>query len=299
MTWRLAALFAVVVLASPAQTRRADALRVWYRDGTSLEVQTQSTGGTALVSTTGSVSIDPSNVVCRVVLDKQSNVLFAYKIQAGRAATSDTFFVRIEPLGGSADLERCGAGARVPPGGRIPTLASARDFPTVKAGEALAVDILYNQATGEKIYDVLRPSAEAPGGSAVGTGDARKPLKDDFSLREIQIALNGRTVKEPDTAWLTGSAALIYLPGHGAYFLALGPSGTHPFRPVGRVNRDKLTLRLGNDLIEITSKGGVLKRSEKGVVWAYHDPDYVPRAKPNDVLIRTADDVEYLIAKPR
>jgi len=50
---------------------------------------------------------------------------------------------------------------------------------------------------------------------------------------------------------------------------------------------------MGRDRVEIMSNMNVLARSEKGVLWVYHDPHYQP-----DVLgLQAADTVAWLLPK--
>ena len=213
---------AVLVPAALAADAGKDNLHAWYRDGTCVEFYSESTGGTTPSSVTGSVIVDNTNTVHRVVTDGSGRVVFAYDVLARKAAgLKDTFVLQIRPVerkssgrdsftfapgdqmtiwwsGGIAGM---GSRVTVRPDGKVTlrpigevqaeglrpiqladvlkekfkpriadpqvsvsvtsivqTVAAVRDFPAVKRGEAVMVDILQNPATGEKIYDVLRPS---------------------------------------------------------------------------------------------------------------------------------------------
>ena len=90
----------------------------------------------------------------QVEKDPRGNVLFAYDVVARRAVgLKDTFVVQIRPAGTYTS-------------GMARTVSAVRDFPAVKLGEAVKVDILQNPTTGEKIYDVLRPSDDPPPASS-------------------------------------------------------------------------------------------------------------------------------------
>ena len=73
-------------------------LHAWYTDGTCVEFYSESTGSTTPTSTSGSVIVDNTNTVHRVVKDARGNVMFAYDVVARRAAgLKDTFAVQIRP----------------------------------------------------------------------------------------------------------------------------------------------------------------------------------------------------------
>jgi hypothetical protein len=189
-------------------------------------------------------------------------------------------------------------------------VASVRDFPEVKVGESVVIDILYNPATGDKIYDVLALSVSTVSGVLVSP----KETKEKFSLDGIRVAVNGRTVREPDGSGLVGAGAMIYVPGKGGYFLALRPPAGWPFQPIGRAEQGRLTFTVDQDTVEITSKTNVLKNSGGASVWVYHDSKYKPDPRMfvtsensqrergfriGDVrqptLVAVADDVEALL----
>jgi len=240
MMGRLCVLAAVVASAS-AQPNRTRTQPVWFQDGTCLEVYTQSTGNTPLHSD-GEVGRNAANVMLRLVQDGREQPLFGYDVEARAGSSAGTFFIRIKPHNSA---------------GKVPTVASVREFPAVRNGEAVIVDILQNPATGEKIFDVLRPSD-------VPEGDA-------FSLHDPVITLNGQWVKVAPGA-ANGAAIQIYLPGHGSYFLALEPSPGYPFRQVAEAYRDTLRFTWGGDRVEIACKSGVMTKSERRLVWLYKDP---------------------------
>jgi len=241
MMGRIFVLAAVVASAS-AQPNRTRTQPVWFQDGTCLEVYTQSTGSTPLHSDSVVVR-NEANVMLRLVEDEREQPLFGYDVEARAGSSAGTFFIRIGPHKSA---------------GRLPTVASVREFPAVKNGEAVIVDILQNPATGEKIFDVLRPS-DLPEGDA-------------FSLRDPVVTLNGQWVKVASGPAAAGGAIQIYLPGHGSYFLALEPSPGYPFRQAADVYRDTLAFAWEGDRVEIACRSRVLTKSERRMVWLYKDP---------------------------
>jgi hypothetical protein len=352
---------AVMVPAALAADKGKDNLHAWYRDGTCLEFYSESTGSTTPSSTSGSVIVDNTNTVRRVVIDSRGEVLFAYDVVARKAAGSkDMFELQIRPAGRKStgsDPYTIGLGDQlavsvfrgpafsgshivVRPDGTITvnaigevraeglspmqlaavlreklkphvadpdvsvsvmnigrTLAAVRDFPAVKRGEAVMVDILQNPTTGEKIYDVLRPSDAPPPSAPNAVGD-------EFVLGDMQISIDGEKIQWATGATLSGAGARIYVPGHGAYYLSVGDAPG--FHEAGHANREKLTFQLDHEHVEITLKKNVLSKSAYRVVWVKHDPAFAigsasgpGGADANAVDVATADNVEWLMPKKR
>jgi hypothetical protein len=339
---------AILVPAALAADKGKDNTRAWYQDGTCVEFYSESTGGTTPSSTSGSVIVDNTNTVHRIVTDGRGKVLFAYDVMARKVAGSkDTFVVQIRPTvrqssftfapGDQLAISVYGSPAfsgshMVRPDGAVSvnqigeihaeglspaqladvlkeklkphianpdvsvsvtsmarTLSAVRDFPAVKRGEAVMVDILQNPATGEKIYDVLRPSDDPPPTTAA-------KIADELVLGSFQISINGEQFAQDPGGIVTGAAARIYVPKHGAYFLSL--EAASGFSELGHANREKLTFSLGDEYVEIVAKQNVLTKSTYRPLWVKHDPAFTA-ADAKNVEVMTADKVEWLMPKKR
>jgi hypothetical protein len=240
-----------VALAAPAQTNRTHPTRVWFKDGTCVEIHTEASGNAPLFAG-GSVNVDSTNTMQRLVLDDHDHALFGYDVEA-RAVSPGTYLIRIRPLDTARPVP---VGVFVAAGGRVSTIAAPREFSAVKSGEAVMVDILYNPATGEKIYDVLRPLAA---------------VDDDFVFEEFRVLVNGEQREQARRLPVQGTAALLHLPDRGDYFLALEPLSGYPFKQIGRVDRGRLVITEGDDTIEIFSTANILKKDESRAIWVYHN----------------------------
>jgi hypothetical protein len=213
--------FGFVSLAVLAAVLHADSqhiLRASFPDGTGLEIFTQTTGSSQ-IDPEGGMGIGPGvgsqDLVNRVVVDRADNILFVYNLEASRGASPGTVKIRIEPISAATEAEmlKDGAargGARFS-GTRLPTVAGVREFPAVKIGEVVTLDILYNPSNGEKIYDVLRPITSSSPVMSVTSVMAPETI----SLKQIGIRVNGQAVPAP-ASWMIGVAVRIDIPRHGA-----------------------------------------------------------------------------------
>src|ERR1700689_3392552 len=216
MIKRFPILLAAALLAF-AQKDEPRKLRAYFLDGTGGEFGQEAPGATGLPWHGGGVSVSDEGIE-RVVSDKDGNILYAYFVEAWAGPQAGAVTIRIKPLNKETETSlRSHPGPSWHTTGPIGTVAGVREFPGVRKGQAVRLEILYNPSTGEKIYDILRPSTDVspmpsghPGADAALAGE-------ELSFREIALVVNGQKTAAP-AGWLTGAAARLYLPGHGAYF---------------------------------------------------------------------------------
>jgi len=179
-------------------------------------------------------------------------------------------------------------------GAHLPTVAGVREFPAVKIGEAVTLDILCNPSTGEKIFDVLRPIRVAT--PDTGRSVTSAAYRETISLNDIALRVNGRAVSAP-TSFIIGSAVRIDIPRHGTFVVATyDPHETSTdlqFSAIARADGKTLSWVMGSDHVEVTSSTKVLGRLGNGMLWVYHDPHYQPEV----VGLQAADTVDWLLPK--
>ena len=293
------ALVSFIALSTALHAGSQHILRASFPDGTGLEIFTETTGSSQIDSL-GEMGIGPGvgsqDLVNRVVVDRASNILFVYNLEATRGSSPDTVMIRIEPISPATEAGMLKyAAAQGHPrfsGAHLPTVAGVREFPAVKIGEAVTLDILYNPSTGEKIYDVLRPITNSSSVMSVTSVVAPETI----SLKQIAIRVNGRTMSAP-ASFLIGSAVRIDIPRHGTYVVAAyDPQKAFPdhgFAAVAHADGKTLSWEIGRDRVEVVSSMRVLTRSERGVLWLYHDSHH----QPDVVGLQAADTVDWLLPK--
>lgn len=237
---------------------RAGSLSLTYPDGTSLNIEIASTGSTVVGSYNGAVESEGA-VWNRVVYDKTGKAIFAYALEAGRGSPPDKFYIRIKPveLAYAWKLQK----------GGVPTVSAIREFADVKSGQSVALDILYNRTTGDKIYDLLQPFAA--------------PVGDELAFSGMSMTVNGQALKELAGVGMTGAGVLIYAPGHGAWVMAA--QARPGFSAIGHVEGGRLWFESDGDRVEIQSKGPVLSNPEKNVVWVRHEPGWRSESSAREI----------------
>jgi hypothetical protein len=294
--------FVLLFITASAAVLHADSqhiLHASFPDGTGLEIFTQ-TSGSSQIDSVGEMGIGPGvgfhDLVNRVVVDRAGNILFVYNLEASQGASPGTVKIRILPISAATEAGMLKDAAKPGrprfAGTHLPTVAGVRDFPVVKIGEVVTLDILYNPSTGERVYDVLRPITGASPTMSVFSVVAPETI----SLKQIAVRINGHAIPAP-ASWIIGAAVRIDIPRHGAYVVAASDphvaSPDHAFAAIAQADGKTLRWAIGRDRFEITSSTNVLTRSEKAVLWVYHDPHYLPGV----VGLQAADSVDWLLPK--
>src|ERR1700677_2985105 len=154
MSKRFLILLVASALLALAQKDESRKLRAWFADGTGVEYETETTGATILTSHGGSVMVNDTGIY-RFVLDRAGNTLYSYRIEAFAGPRPGTVTIRIRPTDAETlqQAHHAARGVVDKTPGAIATVGSVREFPGVQKGQAIKLGILYNPATGEKIYD--------------------------------------------------------------------------------------------------------------------------------------------------
>ena len=69
---------------------------------------------------------------------------------------------------------------------------------------------------------------------------------------------------------------MFYVPGHGAYFLSSEPVESPAFAKIGVVDHTHLRFTLDNETYDCDSDAPILRSSDRGEIWVFHDPNYKP-----------------------
>jgi hypothetical protein len=242
-----------ILLAALPVSAQTYAQRFWFPDGAGVELHTEATGSTQQTELSGGGRISSGQKglagnLSRFVVDSHNQTVFAYGIEARKASVPDAIAILLKPNSGG------------------PTVSAVREFPAVKYGQEVKIEILANPSTGEKVYDVLRPVEgpnPAPGRSAVQ------------GVWVPKLVVNGK-VAPVKSSWAAAESARLYVPGHGAYFLSW--ENQPNYRLAGYVEKDRLIFLMDGDYVEMTFKGNVLPAADGGPVWVYHDPGFVPES---------------------
>jgi len=294
MPYRSAVAFLLVITAAPPA-----AAQVSVSMHSGIEVQM-----TARIEP-GSMRI-PSGVMAihigrfhRVVQDRSQRRYFAYDVLVEPKNNSRAFQVRIEPFSLSAtDL----AQMEVDPSWTYVPLLKYPLVPDVRAGDSVAIDLLENPATGQKVVDYFvfkRANATA--------GAELSPVRDlalaDVHLRldDLRISVNGSVLDASTRVGgsISGAALWFYLPEKGRFVMSLLPNPKLGFRRAGEVTNALLSFTDGSDRYDIKSTGRITPASGRFNLYVVRDPEWRPTGSESSspLVVGAADRAEWLVGK--
>jgi hypothetical protein len=226
-----------------------------------------------------------NHVVHRVLVDAEGNFVFGYDLIVEPVAATKQFKVSVKPL--SQEFEeklrarQPAAGAnRAPP--NVSTLPRSGDAQFVDDGDAFALDLLVNAQTGVKIVDVVKVSFDR---AKLWSVPPRRsvPLRDftlgnvELAMRDYKLTINGELVGGGQKPARGSAGALLwfYVPNRGRFIVSLMPHEGYDFQKVGRIENNKISFTLGQDVYEWTSSAPVVGNGGNWNLWVLHDAGYV------------------------
>ena len=253
----------------------------------------------------GSVRV-PSGVMAihigrfhRFVLDRSQRRYFAYDVLVEPKNGSGAFQVRIEPFSLSAvDLAKM----EIDPSWTYVPLLKFPLVPDVRAGDNVAIDLLENPTTGQKVVDyfVFKHSNAT---AVAELSPVRDLSLDDVELRleDFRISVNG-TVLEASTrvgGSISGAALWFYLPERGRFVMSLVPNANLGFRRAGEVTNALLSFTEGSDRYDIKSTSRIAPAAGRFNLYVLHDPEWRPTGDEanSPIIVGAADRAEWLIGK--
>jgi hypothetical protein len=148
---------------------------------------------------------------------------------------------------------------------------------TMKAGETIAVDLLVNPLTGQKVVDYL--TIRGPGQREVYTAEG--PPR-DFSVEDVPLTLKDAsvTVNGQPTGSVTGISGValrFHLPDKGRFVMTLAPNASLGFRRAGEVRGSTLLFTIGRDTYTFDCNGRIAPGDGPYHLYVHHDSHYRPK----------------------
>ena len=252
-----------------------DGAEVTLRNGVHLRLETRQTAQSGSVFL-GELVLNPPDVVHRLFADAQNHLRFGYDIDAIAAGQTGEITIELKPLDASASHNDGGLGAKA----KLLTLEKRREIGPMRVGEKASVDLFVDESTGNKITDVIEVFATGESDRSKAEFDEtqlnRHP-ESPFELSDVRVWLNGTEItgRQPLRS-ISGRYPVLYIPGHGSFFLALEAVDNLPFVQAGIVTFSKLRFTIGTDSIECTSRVPILADQGPARLWVWHDAKYRP-----------------------
>jgi hypothetical protein len=228
-----------------------------------------------------------SGRVHHLITDAAHKRYFAYDVVLEPNSDGTAAQIRIEPLHSSQEIS---AGH----GNTLLALPNYPVIPNVKVGDTVALDLLANPATGQKIVDYL-------------TLMRRATISDsahDFRLADVQLTLgqprmlvNGASANVPGPNYgVSGAVVWLYLTGHGRFVLSLFPNEKLGFQKSGVVSGDALSFRDGPVEYRVECSRAIVPGSGSYNLYVVHEAEWRPRGS-EPFLIGSADKAEWVVGK--
>jgi len=234
--------------------------------------------------------------VSRIIEDKGNKLYFGYDLTLEALPHSQIYEIRIEPLTLTPDKLRKVVDSTW---GRL----SLPKYPVIselRLGETVAIDLLVNPSTGEKIVDYITLKLSAPANLESSTHD--------FSLADVSLNLdrprlriNG-TLVESSAAFrgtISGSAVWFYLASHGRFTFSLFPYSELGFEKAGEVSDSTLSFKDGSTVYQLDCASRIVPAEGRFFLYVRHDPSWQPKGiySSEPFLLGAADRAERLIGK--
>jgi hypothetical protein len=208
-----------------------------------------------------------------LINDSAHKSYFGYDIVLEPAADGNSAQIRIEPL------RPLRANVSGPAGWTLLQLPRYPLIPNVKVGDTVALDLLGNAATGQKIVDYMTLERR---GSPKGRESHDFGLADvALTLSQPQVWVNDKlegALKHPGGT--SGSVVWFYLAGRGRFNLSLFPSEKYGFKKNGVVSENTATFRDGESEYRLESNGTIAPGSGVYNLYVWHEPDWPGLGEP-------------------
>ncbi len=218
----------------------------------------------------GAVIVEPGRAH-HLINDNAHKSYFGYDILLEPSADGDSAQIRIEPL------RPVRAPISGPPGWKQIQLPQYPVIPNVRVGDTVALDLLVNPATGQKIVDYLKLERR---------GNPKGREAHDFGLTDVALTLsqprvwvNGKlegTMQHPGGT--SGSVVWFYLAGRGRFNLSLFPSSR--FQKSGEVSENAATFRDGATEYRIESSTPIVPGVGVYTLYVWLEPDFPGLGEP-------------------
>ena len=168
-------------------------------------------------------------------------------------------------------------------------------IPNVKVGDTVALDLLVNSSTGQKVVDYLTLQRQ-------GDIDLRSAPRDftaadaELTLTGPRVFLNGKLEAQESAGGISGVVTWLYLEGHGRFVLSLIPNDKLGFVRNGRVSRNGLLFEDRGSEFRVECDNRVAPGSGTSNLYVRQEREWRPGNRA-PFRFGSADKVELVVGK--
>jgi hypothetical protein len=235
-------------------------------------------------------TIGGEGIIHRFMSDRRQRVFFGYDISIDVLPQANTYRLTFNQLESESVRQILGNDAG-------PAVR------TIQAGDVLGLDLLTNNATGQKIVDyitVKKPSSDPDWRFIYETGTAQDFRAEDAAMELLnpQVSVNGQSGASASVSGVSvyGTVVWFYMPDHGRFALTLMPHPESGFVQAGEVRGSTLSFTSGSDTFNLVSSRRIAPGTRPFHLYVLHEPDWRP-----DPALKTvwgsSDTVDQLFGK--
>jgi hypothetical protein len=223
--------------------------------------------------------------VHRYIVDHVNHQYFGYDVTVLRIRGSRQYRVTIEPLSLTADDLRLSAAEHNIAFTAV-RLVSCPPPQILNEGDTLALDLLVNPATGQKLVEYIQVSSRAT--EAVSTA-APSGLR-DFQLENVEMHVSnpllfagGKPVRRAtEIQELAGPIIWLAIPEHGRFLLSIVPRPGYDFRKAGSIEGNAIRFEWEGEHYEWTTTGPILGQHGPFNLYVLHEPAETTSGSPGE-----------------
>jgi hypothetical protein len=173
---------------------------------------------------------------------------------------------------------------------------------TFQSGQTIAIDLMANPVTGQKIVDYIEVSYE-PGGYVAGTAPPR-----DFQVSDVllniavpSLRVNGAAVSPGIVAAQMIRRRLVWLsvPGGKRFLLSLCPYPDYPFQKSGVANSYTLSFSWNGDRYELQTRAPITESSGAWNLYVLASPSDAAQGAGTEFSFGAVDSVAEFLSHPQ
>jgi hypothetical protein len=223
-----------------------------------------------------------AEVFHRYMADMESRQLFGYDIRVEPGGGANMLRVTFSPLTLTAAKLKLKEPATW-------TMLPSPKFPLpqlVADGDRLALDLLVNPSTAQKVVDYVRIGAGRYYEGITVAGPARDFTVQEAELRLVQpeVLVDGEARAKIGGS-VTGSVGYLIIPGQGRFIFSLAPYQELGFLRSGEVRGDFLSFQWGSSTYKLRCKGKIAPGPSAYHLYVLHDP----KPSGNEILVGSSD----------
>lgn len=223
-----------------------------------------------------------------IIEDAAHKRYFGYDLRLEPDVYGITVQLRIEPLKlSNPHVYSVGSGWTMLALPKYPLISNLR------VGDTVALDLLVNPATGQKIVDYLTLKRSETTAHDFSLGDV------EMFLDQPRVQVNGKLVEATANLELgmSGRVVWLYLAGHGRFVLSLFPNEKLDFQKNGVVAANTVTFREGSTEYRVDCRSAIAPGSERYNLYVLHEPGWRAYSSTEPFEFGAADKAEYLVGK--